>query len=81
MPPASENAVGLLTCCVLALGHTNVSCNSCPVEMLHGTSGYANLVLSRMQQTTFSAAWEGTTFSSNSVACVGWQGQTGSELQ
>jgi len=81
MPPVSENAAGLLTCCVLALGHTNVSRNSCPVEELPGTSGYVNLLLSRTQQTTFSAAWEGTTSYYKCVACVGCQGQTGNELQ
>lgn len=81
IPPVTENAIGLLTCCVLALGHTTVSCKSCPVKKLPGPSGYANLLLGRMQQTTFSAVWEGTTSNSKSVACVGWQGQTGNELQ
>lgn len=38
------------------------------------------LLLSRMQQTTFAAAWKGTT-NSNAVNCSGWQGWTGNELQ
>lgn len=45
MPPVTKNAVGLLTWCVLALGHTTVSCKSCPVKKLPGTGGYANLLL------------------------------------
>lgn len=33
-----ENTVRLLTCCVLALGHTNMSCKCCPVKKFPSTS-------------------------------------------